>query len=239
MAEALGSTVALLAQVADPHFGSDAITQALAVAQAGDDEPASVFGAFRTPVPGAPLGSPYGIRVDPLTGSVGYHPGIDLEAAAGVEVDAPASGTVVMAGDCGGYGNCVVIDHGHSLATVSAHLSRVLVAVGQPVSDGQVIGLVGSTGRSTGPHLHFEVRLHGAPIDPIATLTSLSAGSAALALHRGMSAQWIFALAVPYPGRGPPPAFVRTVAIRRRDETDRCHLGLVRPAAVLYRADIQ
>ena len=172
VAEALGSTVALLAQVADPHFGSDAITEALAVAQAGDDEPASVFGAFRTPVPGAPLGSPYGIRVDPLTGSVGYHPGIDLEAAAGVEVHAAASGAVVMAGDCGGYGNCVVIDHGHSLATVSAHLSRVVVAPGQPVSDGQVIGLVGSTGRSTGPHLHFEVRLHGAPIDPIATLTS-------------------------------------------------------------------
>jgi murein DD-endopeptidase MepM/ murein hydrolase activator NlpD len=169
---ALGSNVALLGQVADPHFGADDITEALAVAQAGEGEPVTLIGAFRVPVRGAPLGSPYGIRVDPLTGALGYHPGIDFEASAGTEVHAAAPGTVVIAGDCGGYGNCVVIDHGHSLATVSAHLSRVLVDVGQPVADGQVVGLVGSTGRSTGPHLHFEARLHGAPIDPVATLTA-------------------------------------------------------------------
>jgi murein DD-endopeptidase MepM/ murein hydrolase activator NlpD len=168
---ALGSNVALLGQVADPHFGADAITAALAVAQAGQDDPATLFGAFRLPIPGAPLGSPYGIRVDPLSGALGYHPGVDFEAAAGVEVHAAAPGVVVMAGDCGGYGNCVVIDHGHSLATVSAHLSRILVTVGAPVADGDVVGLVGSTGNSTGPHLHFEVRLHGAPIDPTAALS--------------------------------------------------------------------
>jgi murein DD-endopeptidase MepM/ murein hydrolase activator NlpD len=172
VSEALGSNVALLALVADPHFGADAITAALAVAQAGAGEPVTRFGAFRLPVPGAALGSPYGTRVDPLTGSIGYHPGVDFEAPAGAEVHAAAPGTVVMAGDCGGYGNCVVIDHGHSLATVSAHLSRTLVTAGQPVLDGQVVGLVGSTGRSTGPHLHFEVRLHGAPIDPIPTITA-------------------------------------------------------------------
>jgi murein DD-endopeptidase MepM/ murein hydrolase activator NlpD len=169
---AMGTNVALLTQVADPHFGADDITAALAVAQAGQGEPVTLFGAFRLPVPGAPLGSPYGIRVDPLTGSIGYHPGVDFEASAGTAVQAAAPGTVVMAGDCGGYGNCVVIDHGNSLATVSAHLSRVLVTVGQPVVDRQVVGLVGSTGMSTGPHLHFEVRLHGAPIDPIPTLTA-------------------------------------------------------------------
>jgi murein DD-endopeptidase MepM/ murein hydrolase activator NlpD len=110
------------------------------------------------------------MRVDPLTGSVGYHPGIDFEAPAGAPVHAAGPGTIVMGGDCGGYGNCVVIDHGHSTATVYAHLSRVLVTVAQPVDDDQVVGLVGSTGRSTGPHLHFEVRLHGAPVDPISTL---------------------------------------------------------------------
>ena len=76
-----------------------------------------------------------------------------------------------MAGDCGGYGNCVVIDHGSSLATVYGHQSQVLTHVGDHVDAGQVIGLVGSTGMSTGPHLHFEVRLHGIPIDPLPTLT--------------------------------------------------------------------
>jgi murein DD-endopeptidase MepM/ murein hydrolase activator NlpD len=170
--EAMGSSVALLTQVADPHFGPDQITAALELAQAGQDEPATLFGTFGLPIPGAPLGSPYGIRVDPLTGSIGYHPGIDFEAPAGAEVHAAAAGTVVMAGDCGGYGNCVVIDHGHSLGTVYAHLSRTLVTVGDTVVDGHVIGLVGSTGRSTGPHLHFEVRLHGVPIDPVPTLAA-------------------------------------------------------------------
>jgi murein DD-endopeptidase MepM/ murein hydrolase activator NlpD len=168
---ALGSGVTLLAQVADPHFGPDFITAALAAAQTGQGDPVTVFGAFRLPVPGAPLGSPYGARIDPITGSIGYHPGLDFEAPSGAPVRAAAAGIVVIAGDCGGYGNCVVIDHGHSLATVSAHLRQTFVTVGQPVAAGDVVGLVGSTGRSTGPHLHFEVRLHGVPIDPITTLT--------------------------------------------------------------------
>ena len=170
--DALGSGAALLAQVADPHFGADDITAALAIAEAGQDDPATAFGLFRSPIPGAPLGSPYGMRVDPLSGSVSYHPGIDFEAGAGTPIRAAAGGVVVMAGDCGGYGNCVVVDHGHSLATVYAHQSKVLVARGDQVADGQVLGLVGSTGRSTGPHLHFEVRFHGAPVDPVPMLTS-------------------------------------------------------------------
>ncbi len=78
---------------------------------------------------------------------------------------------MVTAGDCGGYGNCVVIDHGTSIATLYAHQSQVLVSVGEHVDAGQVIGLVGSTGMSTGPHLHFEVRLHGVPIDPLLALS--------------------------------------------------------------------
>ena len=85
-------------------------------------------------------------------------------------IHAAAAGLVVIAGDCGGYGNCVVIDHGTSLGTVYGHQSDVLSQVGQSVAAGEVIGLVGSTGISTGPHLHFEVRLHGAAIDPVPTL---------------------------------------------------------------------
>ena len=77
-----------------------------------------------------------------------------------------------MSGDCGGYGHCVVIDHGYSLATVYGHQSQLLVQVGDIVTAGQVIGLVGSTGISTGPHLHLEVRLRGAPVDPVPTLTA-------------------------------------------------------------------
>ena len=76
-----------------------------------------------------------------------------------------------MAGDCGGYGNCVVIDHGSLLATLYGHQSQVLTHVGDHVNAGDVIGLVGSTGLSTGPHLHFEVRLQGIAIDPLPTLT--------------------------------------------------------------------
>ena len=170
--EALGSGAALLTQVADPHFGADDITAALVTAQVGQDDPVTAFGLFRSPAPGAALGSPYGMRVDPLSGAVGYHPGVDFEAGAGEQIHAAAGGVVVMAGDCGGYGNCVVLDHGHSMGTLYAHQSRVLVAVGDRVGDGEVLGLVGSTGKSTGPHLHFEVRFHGIPVDPVPTLTS-------------------------------------------------------------------
>src|SRR5262249_38032963 len=127
---ALGSGVALLAQVADSHFGADDITKVLAVTQGDDPDPATLVGLLALPVPGFPVGSPYGARVDPLTGTLGYHPGIDFEAPSATPVRAGAPGTVVLAGDCGGYGNCVVIDHGHAVATVSAHLSRILVAEG-------------------------------------------------------------------------------------------------------------
>jgi murein DD-endopeptidase MepM/ murein hydrolase activator NlpD len=161
---ALGSSAGLRPQ-------PDDITAALAVAQAGQTDPFLVTG-FVLPIPGAPLGSPYGIRIDPLGGGAGFHPGVDFEAGYGTEIHAAAAGVVIRAGDCGGYGYCVVIDHGTSLATVYGHQSEVLVHVGDQVASGQVIGLVGSTGASTGPHLHFEVRLHGLPIDPVLTFGS-------------------------------------------------------------------
>jgi murein DD-endopeptidase MepM/ murein hydrolase activator NlpD len=148
----------------------DAITATLVTAQAGQADP-EVIDGIGQPIPGAPLGSPFGLRNDPLGGGAGFHPGVDLDATSGTPIHAAGAGIVVVAGDCGGYGNCVVIDHGSSLATLYGHQSGVLVQVGEHVDAGQTIGLVGSTGMSTGPHLHFEVRLHGLPIDPMLALT--------------------------------------------------------------------
>ncbi len=95
------------------------------------------------------------------------HQGIDIAAPTGRPIMASKSGTVIVAGSQGGYGNLVVIDHGGGLSTAYAHQSRIAVRVGQPVTQGGLIGYVGSTGFSTGPHLHFEVRVNGAARDPL------------------------------------------------------------------------
>jgi murein DD-endopeptidase MepM/ murein hydrolase activator NlpD len=95
------------------------------------------------------------------------HEGIDIGCAYGTPVHAAAAGTVIYAGWLGGYGNLVVIDHGSGIATAYAHASAILVSVGQPVAQGDSVTLVGSTGHSTGPHLHFEVRVNGVAVDPL------------------------------------------------------------------------
>ena len=95
------------------------------------------------------------------------HEGIDIGCAYGTPNRAAASGTVIYAGWLGGYGNLVVVDHGNGLSTAYAHASSILVSVGQSVSQGQTVSLVGSTGHSTGPHLHFEVRVNGIAVDPL------------------------------------------------------------------------
>lgn len=95
------------------------------------------------------------------------HEGIDIAASSGTPVRAAAAGTVIHAGWLGGYGNLVVLDHGNGLATAYAHASAILVSLGQQVSQGQTVSLVGSTGNSSGPHLHFEVRANGAAVDPL------------------------------------------------------------------------
>lgn len=127
-------------------------------------------GTLAAPVPGAPLTSRFGPRVHPIFGTVRLHDGVDFGAPEGAPVRAAAAGTVVFAGPRGGYGTTVLVDHGGSLATLYAHLSAVSVAPGAVVAAGQVIGAVGSTGFSTGPHLHFEVRVGGVPVDPLVGL---------------------------------------------------------------------
>src|SRR6185436_17696139 len=98
------------------------------------------------------------------------HEGIDIAAPTGTPISAAASGTVIYAGWMGGYGNLVVIDHGNGLATAYGHQSSIAVGSGTYVSQGQTIGYVGSTGHSTGPHVHFEVRVNGSPVDPLGYL---------------------------------------------------------------------
>jgi murein DD-endopeptidase MepM/ murein hydrolase activator NlpD len=112
----------------------------------------------------APITSPFGYRWGRM------HEGIDLGASYGSPIRAAASGTVIYCGWESGYGNLTVIDHGGSLATAYGHQSSIAVSCGQSVSQGQVIGYVGSTGHSTGPHLHFEVRVGGNPVDPLGYL---------------------------------------------------------------------
>ena len=110
--------------------------------------------------------SGFGNRIDPFLGTMAMHSGIDFAAATGTPVPAVAGGTVTEAGDSGGYGNMVEIDHGNGLSTRYGHLSRILVKAGDKVARGQEIAESGSTGRSTGPHLHYEIRRNGEPIDP-------------------------------------------------------------------------
>lgn len=112
------------------------------------------------------LTSGFGSREDPFTGDHTMHSGLDIATREGVEVIAPASGTVIFAGDKAAYGNCVVIDHGRDITTLYGHLQRFIVKPGDKVERGQHIGNVGNTGRSTGPHVHYEVRINGVPINP-------------------------------------------------------------------------
>jgi murein DD-endopeptidase MepM/ murein hydrolase activator NlpD len=110
--------------------------------------------------------SDFGRRQDPIGGGNEYHTGIDIDGWKGERVYAADSGVVVYAGSKGGYGNMVMIDHGSGLITLYAHLSSIVVRAGQKASKGSTIGYVGSSGYSTGSHLHFEVREDGVQVDP-------------------------------------------------------------------------
>jgi murein DD-endopeptidase MepM/ murein hydrolase activator NlpD len=114
----------------------------------------------------------FGYRSDPFdTGNAEFHPGIDFKGKRGDEVKCTASGKIVFAGWAGGYGNCIRIQHINNIQTVYGHLSKIKVKVGQEVNVGDEIGLVGSTGHSTGAHLHYEVRVNGKPVNPVKYLT--------------------------------------------------------------------
>jgi murein DD-endopeptidase MepM/ murein hydrolase activator NlpD len=114
----------------------------------------------------APVSSAFGWRNDPITGARRFHQGVDVAMAYGHDVKAAASGQVIFSGVQNGYGHTVVIDHGDGRQTRYAHLSDQSVQVGDSVSEGQVIGKSGNSGRSTGPHLHFEMTVQGKPVDP-------------------------------------------------------------------------
>lgn len=116
--------------------------------------------------------SEFGWRKDPISGVTEYHEGIDISAPSGTQVRAAAEGVVIESGNDAGYGKVVVIDHGYGIVTRYAHLSRSYVAVGQKVKKGSVIGAVGSSGKSTGSHVHYEVRIDGVPVNPIKYLFS-------------------------------------------------------------------
>ncbi len=117
------------------------------------------------PVNGRLMGG-FGVRLDPFSGEGAMHTGIDISAAYGTPVHATADGIVIHAGWNGGYGRCVIVDHGNNYQTWYAHLSRMDVIEGQEIRQGEVLGEVGSTGRSTGAHLHYEVRIASTPVNP-------------------------------------------------------------------------
>jgi murein DD-endopeptidase MepM/ murein hydrolase activator NlpD len=126
-------------------------------------------GAVGWPVSG-PITSPFGMRFDPVQHHYQLHSGIDVAAPQGVTISAASEGKIIFAGWYGGYGNAIIIDHGGGISTLYGHCSQIFVGVGQEVQRGQAIGAVGMTGDATGPHVHFEVRVNGKPVDPMSYL---------------------------------------------------------------------
>ena len=133
------------------------------------EQPSGAPSEFSWPVSG-PITSPFGMRPNPLGQGMEMHPGIDIGAPMGSTVTAAAGGKIIWAKAYGEYGNAIIIDHGGLTSSVYGHLSQIFVAEGQEVVRGQAIGAVGCTGRCTGPHLHFEVRVNGNAVDPTGRL---------------------------------------------------------------------
>jgi len=126
---------------------------------------------YRTTVPSlwpvrGQITAGFGQRMDPFSGEGAFHPGVDISVPFGTRVEVAADGIVLEAGPESGYGNEILIDHGYGLTTKYGHLSRIFVVVGQELKRGQIIGAVGMTGKTTGPHLHYEVHIHDTPVNP-------------------------------------------------------------------------
>jgi murein DD-endopeptidase MepM/ murein hydrolase activator NlpD len=155
---------------------SAALADRIRAAESGPSASGSTSGSSGTPSASGlvwpvsgPINSPYGPRCLP-NGDCSFHPGIDIGASSGTPIKAAAAGTVIYSGWMEGYGNLVVIDHGSGLATAYAHQSSIAAGNGATVAQGQVIGYVGCTGYCFGPHLHFEVRVNGEPVNPLSYL---------------------------------------------------------------------
>jgi murein DD-endopeptidase MepM/ murein hydrolase activator NlpD len=163
-----GPYIPLTADANAPAFDREVARVQRAVIAADHLRAVVPFMPLRRPLFGdAGVSSPFGYRPDPFLGRPALHPGIDLVQDYGSEVKSTGAGRVTHAGPMGGYGNMVEIDHGNGLSTRYGHLSEVLVDEGQQVKANEVVGRLGSTGRSTGPHLHYEVRIDGEPVDPM------------------------------------------------------------------------
>ena len=128
------------------------------------------------PVEGA-ITSSFGERIDPFNGEGAFHTGVDISTAFGTPIIAPADGVVIETSYVNGYGRTVILDHGHGITTLYGHMSGFAVGPGESVHRGDVIGYVGSSGRSTGSHLHYEVRIHDTPVNPHKYLRTIWARS--------------------------------------------------------------
>lgn len=149
-----------------PYIALDGAIQRSAEARARELREIVKILPVAAPLDDYSIRSGFGARVDPLTGKRAFHPGVDLTAPYRTPVYSTAPGTVSFAGVLGGYGKTVEIDHGHGIVTRFAHLHRIAVARGQTIGLHQKVGELGSTGRSTGPHLHYEVLVNDDPVDP-------------------------------------------------------------------------
>ena len=144
-------------------------SQALTGVITGSSGSGQGTGSLIYPVSG-PVTSPFGWRIHPILGYKKFHTGVDFGVGYGTPIRAADSGTVIYATWMGGYGNVIIVDHGNGLSTLYAHQSSLAVGTGARLTRGQTVGYVGSTGFSTGPHLHFEVRVNGNPVDPMGYL---------------------------------------------------------------------
>ncbi|MGM9542715.1 MAG: murein hydrolase activator EnvC family protein [Candidatus Limivicinus sp.] len=165
--DAANATIDKLVAELEAQRAAEAAAAAAAGGGGSGGGNANATGSFLWPVASyVYVSSRFGLRVHPITGEKKSHTGIDIASNQGTAVYASDGGSVTLAGWNGGYGNCIMIDHGNGYVTLYGHLSSISVSVGQTVSQGATIGAVGSTGNSTGPHLHFEVLKNGTRIDP-------------------------------------------------------------------------
>ena len=151
----------------DERFATDVSLLSSELARLASLRQVALMLPWSQPIVGAPISSGFGPRLDPFLGRPAMHTGIDFRAPRGMPARSVAAGTVIAAEWNGGYGNMVDVDHGNGVVTRYGHLSAITVRVGDHVEAGGKIGRVGSTGRSTGPHLHYEIRLDGDAIDPM------------------------------------------------------------------------